>query len=172
MLQSALNAKLLGTLLFATYFIYCILTPHTWHFIDTVNLIFHEAGHAIFFFLPPLITAFMGSGLQMFIPLVCSIYFYRRGEVLSAFLLLFWLTQNIVNVSVYIRDAIPMQLELIGGDSSIHDWNYILGELGLLMQSVAIADILVVAACSTAIVSIYKISAYFIKDLRGRLDEI
>jgi hypothetical protein len=109
----------------------------------------------------------MGSGLQMFIPLVCSIYFYRRGEVLSAFLLLFWLAQNIVNISVYIRDAIPMQLELIGGDSSIHDWNYILEELGLLTQSVAIADVLVVVACSTTMVSIYKIIGYFIKKFKS-----
>ncbi len=159
--QSALNTKLVGTLLFVVYFMYCIATPTTWHFIDTVNLIFHEAGHAIGFFLPSLITAFMGSGLQLLVPATFAYYFYQRGEVLSAYLLLLWLAQNIMNVSVYVRDALPMQLELLGGDSSIHDWNYILGEVGLLPYSVIIAAVLVISAYTLLGISTLLIAQYF-----------
>lgn len=161
MTKTLLSAKCFGTVVFVGYFIYCILTPTEWHFVDSVNLIFHEAGHAICFFLPPLITASMGSVLQILIPLVCSIYFYQRGEVLSAYLLLFWFAQNIVNVSVYVRDAQLMQLELLGGDSSIHDWNFILGELGLLHLNVVIAEVLVVTAYALLIVSVVQIIHYF-----------
>ncbi len=103
----------------------------------------------------------MGSVLQILIPLVYSIYFYQRGEVLSAYLLLFWFAQNIVNVSVYVRDAQLMQLELLGGDSSIHDWNFILGELGLLHLNVVIAEVLVVSAYTLLIVSVVQIIHYF-----------
>jgi hypothetical protein len=52
-----------------------------------------------------------------------------------------WFGQNIINVSIYIKDAIVMQLPLLGGDSVIHDWNYILSELGILHLAPNIASI-------------------------------
>ena len=140
--------KGIGAGLFLWYFWYCVLYPNTGHFIDGVNLIFHEAGHAICFFMPALITAAAGSVFQILIPAVCGFYFWQRREVLSASLLSLWLAQNIVGVSLYVRDALPMQLPLLGGDSSIHDWHFILTSLDLLPYSILIADILyVVALC-------------------------
>ncbi|MFN2493444.1 MAG: hypothetical protein ABR501_11245 [Pyrinomonadaceae bacterium] len=37
-----------------------------------------------------------------------------------------------MNVSVYAGDAVALQLPLLGGEGSMHDWNYMLGYLGLL----------------------------------------
>ena len=139
-MKKTLRSSLFGSTIFAGYFWYCFLTPTDWHFIDGVNLIFHEAGHAMCFFLPTLVTAAAGSAFQILIPLVCVIYFYQRREVASASLVGLWFAQNLMSVANYMRDAIPMQLPLLGGDTSVHDWNYIFSTLNLLPQSYLIAD--------------------------------
>ncbi len=46
-----------------------------------------------------------------------------------------------MNVSIYIKDAILMQLPLLGGDAVIHDWNFILTELDLLKFAPDIASV-------------------------------
>lgn len=114
------------------YFLYYIRSSRDWHFIDNFNLIIHEAGHSIFFFLGEFMQIMAGSVFQILVPLVFVIYFYLRRNYFSSSLLLFWVGQNILNVSVYISDAIAMQLPLLGGDASIHDWNYILNSLGII----------------------------------------
>lgn len=54
---------------------------------------------------------------------------------MASYLILCWFGQSIINVSTYMRDAIKMQLELLGGDGVVHDWNYIFSNLGLLKYS-------------------------------------
>lgn len=49
---------------------------------------------------------------------------------------------NFINVSTYAGDAIVMQLTLLGGDSVIHDWNYILTSLNILSWTPQIAFLL------------------------------
>jgi hypothetical protein len=155
-----------GSILFAGYFWYCILTPTDWHFIDGVNLIFHEAGHAICFFLPALITAAAGSGFQILIPTVCVFYFWNRREVVSASLLGLWVAQNVMSVSIYMRDAIEMQLPLLGGDSSIHDWNFIFSTLGILTQSILIANCFAILSYSCLIGSTLWLTISFVKEAK------
>src|SRR3712207_7366884 len=41
--------------------------------------------------------------------------------------------------SVYAGDAVAMQLPLLGGDDSMHDWNWMLDELGLLSRTREVA---------------------------------
>lgn len=53
-----------------------------------------------------------------------------------------WVGQNFVNVSIYAGDAIAMQLPLLGDDSVIHDWNYLLSTLHVLSATPVIASIL------------------------------
>jgi hypothetical protein len=45
---------------------------------------------------------------------------------------LFWVSQSLFNVSVYVKDARAQALPLLGGDGVIHDWNWLLGRFGLL----------------------------------------
>ena len=45
---------------------------------------------------------------------------------------LWWVAQNLWNVAVYVQDARAEELPLVGGGE--HDWNYLLGRLGLLQQ--------------------------------------
>ena len=49
---------------------------------------------------------------------------------------------NFINVSTYAGDAIVMQLPLLGGDSSLHDWNYILTSLNILSWTPQVSSFL------------------------------
>jgi hypothetical protein len=135
--------KLLISGLLAWYFIEYALgekTEFKWNILDGVNLLIHEAGHTIFMFFGEFIHVLGGSFFQVFVPAVFVFYFlYFRREYYSGSLLLFWLGQSVLNLSVYVGDSIRQELPLLGGDNSIHDWNYILSKLGLLRQTYHIA---------------------------------
>jgi hypothetical protein len=49
---------------------------------------------------------------------------------------LWWLAQNLWNISVYIRDARAQELPLVGGGE--HDWAYILATLNLLEKDLSL----------------------------------
>ena len=125
-------SRAIGVALASVYFSYCVLTPSDWHFIDGVDLIFHEAGHALFMLFGEFVTVLMGSGFQVLLPLAIAAYFFYMRQRISGAICLMWAGQSLVNVSVYARDALAMQLPLLGGESSGHDWNYLLGSLRLL----------------------------------------
>jgi hypothetical protein len=122
------------------YFWHYALTYTQWHFIDIVNLIFHEAGHTIFFFLGDFIRIAAGSGFQVALPLFITCYFFYTKQKISGVICLMWVGQNLLNVSVYAGDAIKMQLDLLGGDGVIHDWNYLLSTLNILKYTPAVAS--------------------------------
>ncbi len=98
------------------------------HLIDLVS---HEAGHVIFGFFGRFIAIGGGSFNQVLIPIVCTSVFLLRRQFASAAVTLFWTGQNLADVAVYVADGRAMALPLLG-DGLIHDWNFILGTLGLL----------------------------------------
>ena len=142
-------------LIASLYFLYYLHTSTEWHFIDAVNLIIHEAGHPLFFFFGTFMSILGGSVLQILVPIVCTFYFFLRKDFFSGSLLLFWVGQSIVNVSTYARDAITMELPLLGGDSVGHDWNNILSTLGLLPHTTEIANGIYGLGLSLILLAIY-----------------
>lgn len=129
--------KLAIALIVFAYVAYYIsdVSISSWHFIDGVNLIIHEAGHTIIFFLGEFVQIAAGSLFQILIPAVFAAYFFTHRQNFSGALILFWLGQNFVNVSLYARDASRMQVALIGGDYVFHDWNYLLSRLDILQHA-------------------------------------
>jgi hypothetical protein len=108
-----------------------------WVFIDGVNLLFHEAGHFLFGPFGETTAALGGTLNQLLFPLGLAIYFaLRRREALAAFACAWWVGENLLNTSVYMRDAINMGLPLIGGER--HDWNFIFSQWGVLKSCLAI----------------------------------
>jgi hypothetical protein len=110
-----------------------------WHFIDSVNLVMHEAGHLLFIPFGHFMAVAGGSLLQVIIPLVFFAYFAFQGQRNSAAVMLLWTATSIFGVAHYSNDAMKMQLPLLGGDNSIHDWNYLLIETGMLRHTNAVA---------------------------------
>jgi hypothetical protein len=141
--QSISWVKAAGTVLVGGYFLQCALRPDDWHLIDNFDLIIHEAGHSIFAFFGDFIHVAAGSGFQVILPLIFVLYFYLyMKDNYSGSLLLTLVGYNLVNVSVYARDAIVMDLPLLGGDGVMHDWNYLLTMTHVLPQTYRIASLI------------------------------
>jgi hypothetical protein len=133
-------SSLILSLIPIAYFWNYAATYTSWHFIDYVNLIFHEAGHAIFSFFGTFIHLAAGSAFQVLLPLFLAGYFFYKKQHISGSIVLLWVGQNLLNVSVYARDAIAMNLDLLGGDAVTHDWNALLTMTGLLKHTQMIAN--------------------------------
>jgi len=131
-------AGCLITLAVLSYLTYVSLTETWVPILDGANLIFHEAGHWIFFWGPPLLVAFGGTLAQLLVPFICAVAYWYQRHLLGTMVALWWFGQNLVNVSVYVSDARARLLPLLGGDSAGHDWAFILSELGLLEHDVLI----------------------------------
>jgi hypothetical protein len=152
---SAINYwKLTGFALACTYFLFCITHLSSWHFIDGVNLIIHEAGHVVFSPFGTFMQTLGGSFLQVFTPFVFAYYFWRRYHFIESSIVLLWVGQNIISVSIYARDAIAMQLPLLGGDVTGHDWHNLLVQTNLLPHTALIANIIYAIGLATIICAI------------------
>ena len=124
------------------YFFWCAYDPYQWHLIDGVNLIIHEAGHIIFSPFGEFMMIAGGSLFQVIMPALFVGYFWYNNKYYSAALVLFWVGQSILNVSVYAGDSLALQLPLLGGQDSIHDWNYLLSSLNLLTATAKVAGVI------------------------------
>ena len=134
--------KIIGAVIAILYVVNCIRTPDEFHFLGGVNLIIHEAGHFVFMFFGQFIHVLGGSLLQVMMPICFAVYFYLRKDMYSGSIILLWLGQSITDVARYLSDAAVMQLPLLGGDSVIHDWNFLLTAVGLLNYTSIIGSVL------------------------------
>jgi hypothetical protein len=126
-----LITKILFLLTFIFWSYQLIFTKEQWIFLDYANLIIHETGHLIFIFTGQFFDILAGSLFQILVPVITFIYFYLTHQKLAIIFSIFWIGNNLINVSHYIKDARNMQLDLAFG-ASIHDWNWILNSLNLL----------------------------------------
>jgi hypothetical protein len=131
--------KLVVAVVASLYFFWCAYDPYQWHLIDGVNLVIHEAGHLIFSPLGEFLMIAGGSLFQVIMPALFIGYFWYNRKYYSAALVLFWVGESILNVSIYAEDSLALQLPLLGGQDSVHDWNYLLSTLNLLPATAKIA---------------------------------
>jgi hypothetical protein len=131
--------KLIFACIAGLYFLWCAWNPYEWHLIDGANLLIHEAGHLFFRPLGEFMMIAGGSLFQVIMPAIFVGYFLRQKNYYSAAMVLFWVGESILNVSVYAGDSLALQLPLIGGEDSLHDWNYMLEHLGMLKSTPKIA---------------------------------
>jgi hypothetical protein len=132
--------KLIVAAIAGLYFLWCAYDPYQWHLIDGVNLLIHEAGHLIFRLFGEFMTIAGGSLFQVIMPALFVGYFCYQRNFYSASLVLFWVGESILNVSVYAGDAATLQLPLLGGEGTLHDWNYLLTNLNLLSATTQVAS--------------------------------
>lgn len=124
--------KITSILLVALYFFKISKNADEWNFLNNIHLIIHEAGHTFFMFFNDFWNIAGGTIFQVLVPSLFIIYFISKKQIISASLLFFWAGHSLINISVYAKDAISMSLPLLGGENSIHDWNYLLSNLGIL----------------------------------------
>lgn len=115
-------------------------------FMHLVNLPFHEAGHILFSPFGRFIQVLGGTLGQLLIPLIVAISFAIRGNHFAVSVGLWWLGQSFMDCAPYIDDARAGQLMLLGGVTGsevedYHDWENILGRLGMMRYDRVIARI-------------------------------
>jgi hypothetical protein len=120
----------LGSLLVVPVAYYFLDSRGEYGLIDNFDLIIHEAGHFFFSFFGNFIHASGGTLMQIIIPILFIMVFFKSKSNLGIQLSFLLLGQNFINISVYAADASIQKLPLFGKGK--HDWHYILGELNLL----------------------------------------
>jgi hypothetical protein len=108
-------------------------------FIHGIDLIIHEAGHVFFLFFGQFLHMLGGSLLQVAMPALFAGYFLWQRQPASFAVMLFWMGESMTDVAIYMADARTMALPLLGGGH--HDWNYLLGTLGLLEAATFLASL-------------------------------
>lgn len=122
--------RLVLTIILALYAIPLARHPEAGSFLDSVDLAIHETGHLVFGFLGEVIQFAGGTLFQLIVPAAFVFYFARRRDRHAATIPLWWVAQNLWNISVYVRDARVQELPLVGGGE--HDWAFLLGHFHLL----------------------------------------
>ncbi len=116
-------------------------------FMHLVNLPFHEAGHIIFSLFGKFIQTLGGTLGQVLMPLVCcAVLLIKTRDPFGASAALWWFGENFMDIAPYINDARALELPLLGGVTGkdvidYHDWEFILGKLGLLQYDHALASL-------------------------------
>jgi|SRR5690606_9718679 len=109
-----------------------IINWGSYSFIDNADLVIHEAGHLFFSLFGKFIYTLGGTLMQILLPSLIAWFFFSKYYRTGVQFGLLWLGQNFLNIGVYARDAREQILPLLGGNRVYHDWNYMLGEIGIL----------------------------------------
>jgi len=123
---------------------------YEYHFLDGVNLLFHEGGHVLLGLFGTTVHFLGGTLGQLFFPVACALHFLQSRQLFPAWLMGIWLAESLMNTAHYLGDAQAQALPLVGGH--IHDWNWLLVRWGLLEHCAGIAQTLHVLASLIAII--------------------
>lgn len=106
--------------------------------LDSLNLVFHEAGHPIFgLFGWETLTILGGTLMQVLVPLAVAGAAWSRRQAAGTALAFAWAFQNLHNIARYMADARAQVLPLVGGGE--HDWFNLFVRWGCLDRDTAIA---------------------------------
>jgi hypothetical protein len=130
---------IIGVSAAALFFVHAATSKSGFLILDHANLPIHEAGHPLFGLLGVTIGIWGGTLMELLVPLAFAVYFGTRGDTSGTAFSAFWFGENLLYISVYIADARAMELPLVGGGE--HDWNMLLGGMGLLQQDKTIGGV-------------------------------
>jgi hypothetical protein len=130
------GARQLLTVMLALYGIVLLSHPEQYGILDSLDLAIHESGHLVFAPFGEFVGFLGGTLMQLIVPSVFAGYFFRRRDRHAATVALWWIAQNLWNISVYVRDARAQELPLVGGGE--HDWTYLLDRLDLLDKDISL----------------------------------
>ena len=128
-------------------------------FLHLVNLPFHEAGHILFSPFGRFLQVAGGTIMQLLVPAAVAVSFLVRRDRFGAAVALWWLGESMADVAPYADDARAGQLPLLGGVTGsevedYHDWEVMLGKLGLLFWDHAIGRFFFVAGIAVMIAAL------------------
>ena len=131
-------------------------------FIHGIDLVFHEAGHVIFGFFGEFLAVLGGSLTQVLIPVIATIAFLKTRQLASAAVTLFWTGQSLTDVAIYAADGRARALPLLA-EGLIHDWNYLLGRLGLLKSAETVGRVIFGLGALTMLAALVLLALEFLR---------
>ncbi|MBA4072925.1 MAG: hypothetical protein C0497_13960 [Gemmatimonas sp.] len=118
--------------------------PEGFHVFRGITFGAHEFGHLFFALAGNEWLAVAGGSLMQFlVPIGAAAVMRYHRDWFGVAACGFWLASSFADLAPYIADARAMDLDLVSfsEDGAVHDWNYLLGQAGLLRQDQAIARI-------------------------------
>lgn len=100
-----------------------------------VNLVTHEAGHALFYWTGSTVGSVAGGTiLELAVPVGVAWMFVRQRDPFAVAVAVFWLGTALADVSIYVADARARSLPLVSlfPGPPIHDWHFLLDRAGWL----------------------------------------
>jgi hypothetical protein len=130
-----------------------MLDSNAWSPVRWLSIAVHEAGHMTTrFWTPQFVSVAAGTLFQWGAPVLCAWLLWRRGEVFGVPIGLLWLGMSLAESVHYIADAtiqagVAISVGHYNADGrGIHDWNYLLSNLGLLGSEGVLAGLCRVAS--------------------------
>ncbi|MDP2875286.1 MAG: hypothetical protein Q8O00_03820 [Holophaga sp.] len=105
--------------------------------LDSLNLVFHEAGHPLFSPFGETLHFLGGTLMQLLVPAAVVVSCWYKRQAVGAALAGVWFFQNGFNIARSIADAREQILPLVGGGE--HDWATLLGRWGVLAKDLVYA---------------------------------
>lgn len=112
--------------------------------VDNAFLLLHAFGHAVFRVFGLDVGVAGGTFLQLFVPFALGAFFFRRRQTFGFAVCIFLFFEQFLRVARYMADAQAQQLPWFSTgryESSIHDWNYLFTQLGVLSYATTIARV-------------------------------
>jgi len=123
------------TLMGYLFFLYLDNPKYFWP-LDILNLFIHESWHFFFaLFWNEFLMMAGGTIMQLLVPILILIYFYRAWDYFASALCFAWIGTNLFYIAMYSSDAEDELLPLFnptGNPFIKHDWNYMFSELWVL----------------------------------------
>lgn len=132
--RQAMIAWALG---YAAFLLYAAVDASGFLLVDFANLMFHEAGHAMFGWASYSTQVLGGTIGQLLVPIGCLLFFLRRGETTAVACCAFWTFENLLYIAAYMGDARRAALPLVGSGES--DWAILFTHWGVLQHDLTIA---------------------------------
>ena len=105
--------------------------------LDSLNLVFHEAGHPLFSPFGETLQILGGTLMQLIVPAIVATTCWYKRQAVGMALAGAWFFQNGFNIARYMADAREQILPLVGGGE--HDWGTLFGRWGVLSKDLAYA---------------------------------
>lgn len=104
----------------------------------------HEFGHLFFAFGGEWLGVAGGSLMQLLVPIGALALVWRSRDWFGVAVVGLFLATSLAELSWYVADARTEMLDLVSfsPEGGIHDWNYLLGEAGMLKSDLRIARML------------------------------
>ena len=106
-----------------------------------IFLFIHEGGHFLFSFFGRTLYILGGSFWQIMFPAISFALAVRNRSHFIAPFALFWVGTNMMDVSLYMRDAPIRIMPLLGGHKAWHDWWNLFRQWDMLDSAGTVADI-------------------------------